>query len=231
MSACKAAPWAAPSSPPARPPDATRPVELRDGDPTRYDGQGVRRAVAAVNDTIGPALVAAASDAADQAGLDAPPVRAGRHRQQGQTWAPTPSWACPWRPPTPPPPRCRSPSIATSPAWPAPPRRMPPSCRCQWSTSSAAGGTRPAGWICRTFSPSPSARTLFGKPCKWPSPSIAPWAASSPKAAPTPTASPTKAATAPRCPAMRMPWDCSTTPPGWPATAAPGTAILPSAWM
>lgn len=46
-------------------------VELRDGDPTRYDGQGVRRAVAAVNDTIGPALAAAASDAADQAGLDA----------------------------------------------------------------------------------------------------------------------------------------------------------------
>ena len=45
-------------------------VELRDGDPSRYDGQGVRRAVAAVNDVIGPAL-AGDADAADQSALDA----------------------------------------------------------------------------------------------------------------------------------------------------------------
>ena len=45
-------------------------VELRDGDPSRYDGQGVRRAVAAVNDVIGPAL-ADDADAADQSALDA----------------------------------------------------------------------------------------------------------------------------------------------------------------
>ena len=60
-------------------------VELRDGDPARYDGKGVRRAVAAVNDTITPALCAPAlnnparrapdqrraMDAADQPALDA----------------------------------------------------------------------------------------------------------------------------------------------------------------
>ena len=45
-------------------------VELRDGDPTRYEGLGVLRAVAAVNDVIGPA-VCGDCDAADQPGLDA----------------------------------------------------------------------------------------------------------------------------------------------------------------
>ena len=44
-------------------------VELRDGDPSRYEGRGVLRAVAAVNDTIAPALSGA--DAADQTALDA----------------------------------------------------------------------------------------------------------------------------------------------------------------
>jgi enolase len=43
-------------------------VELRDGDRTRYGGKGVRRAIAAVNDEIGPAVVG--RDVADQAGLD-----------------------------------------------------------------------------------------------------------------------------------------------------------------
>ena len=50
-------------------------VELRDGDPARYDGKGVRRAVAAVNATIAPALCGTAPyqamDAADQPALDA----------------------------------------------------------------------------------------------------------------------------------------------------------------
>ena len=45
-------------------------VELRDGDPTRYDGLGVLRAVAAVNNVIGPA-VCGELDAADQPVLDA----------------------------------------------------------------------------------------------------------------------------------------------------------------
>ncbi len=45
-------------------------VELRDGDPTRYEGKGVLRAVAAVNDVIGPALCGEL-DAADQPTLDA----------------------------------------------------------------------------------------------------------------------------------------------------------------
>ena len=45
-------------------------VELRDGDPTRYEGKGVLRAVAAVNDIIGPALCGEL-DAADQPMLDA----------------------------------------------------------------------------------------------------------------------------------------------------------------
>ena len=45
-------------------------VELRDGDPTRYEGNGVLRAVAAVNDTIGPSI-AGHIDAADQLALDA----------------------------------------------------------------------------------------------------------------------------------------------------------------
>jgi enolase len=45
-------------------------VELRDGDPTRYEGMGVLRAVAAVNEIIGPA-VCGGCDAADQSALDA----------------------------------------------------------------------------------------------------------------------------------------------------------------
>ena len=45
-------------------------VELRDGDPTRYEGLGVLRAVAAVNDVISPA-VCGDCDVADQPRLDA----------------------------------------------------------------------------------------------------------------------------------------------------------------
>ncbi len=44
-------------------------VELRDGDPTRYGGKGVRQAIKNVTDIIGPAV--AGIDANDQAGLDA----------------------------------------------------------------------------------------------------------------------------------------------------------------
>ena len=45
-------------------------MELRDGDPSRYEGLGVLRAVAAVNEVIGPAICGE-SDAADQPALDA----------------------------------------------------------------------------------------------------------------------------------------------------------------
>jgi enolase len=44
-------------------------VELRDGDTARFGGKGVRRAVANVNDVIGPAVIGL--DALDQAALDA----------------------------------------------------------------------------------------------------------------------------------------------------------------
>lgn len=44
-------------------------IELRDGDPARYEGKGVRRAVAGVNTIIAPA-VCGSMDAADQAALD-----------------------------------------------------------------------------------------------------------------------------------------------------------------
>ena len=44
-------------------------IELRDGDPARYEGKGVRRAVAAVNTIIAPA-VCGSMDAADQPTLD-----------------------------------------------------------------------------------------------------------------------------------------------------------------
>lgn len=43
-------------------------LELRDGDKSRYLGKGVLQAVAAVNDTIGPALLG--KDGYDQNGLD-----------------------------------------------------------------------------------------------------------------------------------------------------------------
>jgi enolase len=43
-------------------------VELRDGDPGRYGGKGVLRAVAGVRDVIGPAIVG--RDAADQGAID-----------------------------------------------------------------------------------------------------------------------------------------------------------------
>ena len=55
-------------------------VELRDGDKARYGGKGVRRAVANVTDTIGPAIYGL--DAADQAGHRRAAVRARRHAQQ-----------------------------------------------------------------------------------------------------------------------------------------------------
>ena len=57
-------------------------VELRDGDPARYGGKGVRKAVANVRDVIAPAVVG--MDALDQAALDARMTRARRHAEQGK---------------------------------------------------------------------------------------------------------------------------------------------------
>ena len=56
-------------------------VELRDGDPGRYGGKGVRRAVEAVNGAICDALTGLA--ATDQIRIDRILHRARRHRQQG----------------------------------------------------------------------------------------------------------------------------------------------------
>jgi len=45
-------------------------LELRDGDPERYGGKGVLKAVAAVNETIAPELTEAGMEALDQADVD-----------------------------------------------------------------------------------------------------------------------------------------------------------------
>lgn len=45
-------------------------LELRDGDPNRYMGKGVREAVSAVNDTIAPEIVEAGMEALDQGDID-----------------------------------------------------------------------------------------------------------------------------------------------------------------
>ena len=69
-------------------------VELRDGDPLRFGGKGVEKAVSAVLDEIGPELVG--MEAVDQrlvdqrlVDLDGTPASRG--------WAPTRCWACRWR--------------------------------------------------------------------------------------------------------------------------------------
>ena len=45
-------------------------LELRDGDPDRFDGKGVLKAVAAVNETIGPELIESDMDAMNQVDID-----------------------------------------------------------------------------------------------------------------------------------------------------------------
>lgn len=44
--------------------------ELRDGDKTKWSGKGVTKAVANVNDVIGPKIIAAKIDVKDQAAVD-----------------------------------------------------------------------------------------------------------------------------------------------------------------
>jgi len=60
-------------------------VELRDGDPKRYGGKGVLRAVANVRDVIAPAL--AGRDAADQAAIDAALVTLDGSENKGRLGA------------------------------------------------------------------------------------------------------------------------------------------------
>ena len=55
-------------------------LELRDGEHTRYMGKGVQKAVANVNDIIGPEIIDI--DAIDQGFIDQIDDRAGRHPQQ-----------------------------------------------------------------------------------------------------------------------------------------------------
>ena len=57
-------------------------LELRDGDPARYGGKGVRKAVANVRDVIAPAVIG--MDALDQSRGRRADARARRHAQQGQ---------------------------------------------------------------------------------------------------------------------------------------------------
>src|SRR6185295_614518 len=45
-------------------------IELRDGDPARYMGKGVAKAVENVNERIAPELLAAGADGADQGAVD-----------------------------------------------------------------------------------------------------------------------------------------------------------------
>ena len=75
-------------------------MELRDGDKGRYEGKGVEKAVANVNDIIAPEVIG--FDAADQRGLDRLMIELDGTPNKG-SWAPTLSWVCPWLPLRPPP--------------------------------------------------------------------------------------------------------------------------------
>jgi enolase len=68
-------------------------LELRDGDPSRYLGKGVLKAVANVNKVIAPNVIG--TDARRQKELD--------RRMRKINWEPMPSSRFPWPPPTPPP--------------------------------------------------------------------------------------------------------------------------------
>jgi enolase len=83
--------------------------ELRDGDKTRFGGKGVRKAVANVNERIGPALKG--WDARDQRKIDHKLVELDGTPNKG-TWALTRCSASPWRSHTPLRPRKIFPSFA-----------------------------------------------------------------------------------------------------------------------
>src|SRR5437764_3853235 len=60
-------------------------VELRDGDPSRYDGKGVTKAVANINTVLAP--VAVGRDPADQVGLDRALIAADGTENKGKLGA------------------------------------------------------------------------------------------------------------------------------------------------
>ena len=74
-------------------------VELRDGDPARYGGKGVRKAVANVRDLLTPRLLG--MDATDQARIDRVLCEIDGTPNKARP-APTPCSACRWPPPAPP---------------------------------------------------------------------------------------------------------------------------------
>src|SRR5579871_1529105 len=95
-------------------------VELRDGDPRRYLGKGVGKAVENVNGEIAGAL--ANLDAAEQRRIDQKMIELdGTENKAG--WARMRSWPFPWRRHGPPPTPCRRHSTAT---WAAPRRTSCP---------------------------------------------------------------------------------------------------------
>ncbi|CAM5356881.1 Enolase [Streptomyces cyaneofuscatus] len=89
-------------------------VELRDGDPNRYQGKGVEKAVLAVIEQIGPELVG--YDATEQRLID-------QAMFDLDAWRPTRSWP----PPTGPRTRTTSPAATPSRSWRASP--APAACR------------------------------------------------------------------------------------------------------
>ena len=87
-------------------------IELRDGDPNRYQGKGVEKAVLAVIEQIGPELVG--YDATEQRLIDQAMFDLDATAEQVARSAPTPSSASPSPSRTPPPRPATSRSSATS---------------------------------------------------------------------------------------------------------------------
>ena len=89
--------------------------ELRDGDKSKYLGKGVLHAVDNVNTKLADELCG--MDALDQVALDYRMNRTRRHREQEESWAPTPFWACRWPTPGPRPTTAGCRCSATWAAW------------------------------------------------------------------------------------------------------------------
>jgi enolase len=117
-------------------------VEVRDGDPARYGGKGVRRVVGHVNEEIWQAL--AGRTFADLAELDRVLVeldgtptkaRLARTRSSGCRWAAARAFA----------------ALAGEPLWPyLTPAGVRYGCRCRTSTWSTAGRTHRTRWTFRS---------------------------------------------------------------------------------
>jgi enolase len=73
-------------------------LELRDGDPARYGGKGVQKAVENVNGEIAENVVASTCCARSPWTT---PSSTSTAPKASRAWAPTPCSACPWPPPAP----------------------------------------------------------------------------------------------------------------------------------